>query len=84
MSNYGKKTWLKKRNRCWFKSLKSDCDRLDIEKLETTPVDLYKLSNIIEKEVVKKTVFDKLVKKINVIQTNYIGRSKTRIFGIIL
>ena len=32
-------------------------------------VDLYQLSNVVEKEVVKKTVFDELVKKIDTIQT---------------
>ena len=36
--------------------LKSDFDKLDIDKLETTHVDLSKLCNAIKNEVVKKTV----------------------------
>ena len=41
--------------------LKSDIDKLDIGKLETTLADLSKLSNLVEKEVVEKTTYDKLV-----------------------
>ena len=44
-------------------SLKSEIDKLDIGKLETTSVDLSKLSDAVKKEVVKKTVYDELVKK---------------------
>ena len=43
-------------------SLKSETDKLDIDKLETTRSDLSKLSDVVKNEVVKKTVFDKLVK----------------------
>ena len=42
---------------------------LDIRKLETTPVDLSKLINVVKNEVVKRTVYDELLKKINAIQT---------------
>ena len=42
---------------------------LDINKLGTLPVDLSKLSNIVKNEVVKKTVYDELVKKVNALQT---------------
>ena len=48
-------------------SLILDIDDLDTDKLKAVPIDLYKLSNV----VVKKTVYDKLVKKVNVIQTDY-------------
>ena len=41
-------------------SLKLEIDKCDIGKLETTPVDLKRLSDVVDKEVVKK---DKLVKK---------------------
>ena len=44
-------------------SLKSKVDKLDIGKLETTPVDLSKLSNIVKNDVVKRTEYNKLVKK---------------------
>ena len=51
-------------------SLKTEVDKLDIGKLVTVPVDLSKLSNIVKNEVVKKTVYDKLVAKINNIDTS--------------
>ena len=35
-------------------SLESETDKLDIVKLETTPVDLSKLSDVVKNEVVKK------------------------------
>ena len=41
----------------------------DIGKLETTPVDLSKLSNVVKNEVVEQTVYDELLKKFNAIQT---------------
>ena len=44
-------------------SLKSKIDKLDIGELETTPVDLSKLSNIVKNDVVKKTECNELVKK---------------------
>ena len=49
-------------------SLKSEIDKLDIGKLESTPVDLSKLSDVVKNEVVKNTVLDELVKKGNAIQ----------------
>ena len=50
-------------------SLKSDFDRLEIDKLKTSPVDLSELSNVLKNEVVKKDVYNKLVKKVNFIKT---------------
>ena len=50
-------------------SLKSEIDKLDIGKLETSPVDLKILSDVVDKEVFKKDVYDELVKKVNAIQT---------------
>ena len=50
-------------------SVKSKVDKLDIGKLETTPADLSKLSNEVKNDVVKKTVYDELVKKVNAVQT---------------
>ena len=46
-------------------SLKTEVDRIDIEKLKTVPIDLSKLSNLVKNEVDKKTVYDKLVTKVN-------------------
>ena len=45
-------------------------DKLDIDKLNTVPVDLSKLSNLVKNEVVKKTVYDKIVAKVNNIDTS--------------
>ena len=50
-------------------SLKSKVDKIDIAKLETTPVDLSKLSNVVKNDVVKKTKYNDLVKKVNNIST---------------
>ena len=44
-------------------SLKSDVDELDIDKLETVQTDLSKLSNVIDYDVDKRTVYGDLVKK---------------------
>ena len=60
-SNFALKT-----NLC---SLKNEVDKLDIDKLTTVPVDLSKLSNVVKNDVVKKTVYDKLVAKAKYIDT---------------
>ena len=49
--------------------MKSKAVKLGIGKLETTPVDLSKLSSVVKNVVVKKTEYDELVKKINNINT---------------
>ena len=51
-------------------SLKTEVDKLDIDKLATVPVDLSKLINVVKNDVVKKTVYDKLVAKVNNIDTS--------------
>ena len=43
--------------------LKTEVDELNIDKLVSVPVDLSKLSNVVKNEVVKKTMYDKLVQK---------------------
>ena len=45
-------------------SLKSKVNKLNIVKLETAPVDLTKLSNVVKNDVVKKTEYNELVKKL--------------------
>ena len=45
-------------------SLKSEIDKFDIGKLETTSVDLSKLSDAVKNEVVRNTLYDELVKKL--------------------
>ena len=77
MSNYATKTCLKNIshvNTSSFAletnlaSLKTKVDKLDIDKLALVPVDLSKLSDLV-KYAVKKTVYDKLVAKVNHIDT---------------
>ena len=46
-------------------NLKTEVDKLDIDKLTPVPSDLAKLSNVVKNDVVKKTVYDKLVAKVN-------------------
>ena len=44
-------------------NIKSDTEILDIDKLKNTSVDLSKLGNVVKPCVVKKPVYDELVKK---------------------
>ena len=79
LSNYATKTDLKnvthvdtssftlKTN---FANLKTEVDKLDIDKLAPAPVDLSKLSDVVKNDVVKKIVYDKLVAKVNNIDTS--------------
>lgn len=53
-----------------FKSLKAEVDKTDIDNLKTVPADLSKIRNVVNNNVVKETIFDKLVAKINAINTN--------------
>ena len=74
LSNYATKTDLKnmlhvdvssfalKSNLANFKT---EVDKLDIDKLTPVPNDLAKLSNVVKNDVVKKTVYEKLVAKVN-------------------
>ena len=50
-------------------SFKTEVDKLDIHKLAPIPVDLSKLSDLVKNYVVKKTVYDKLAKKVDNIDT---------------
>ena len=51
-------------------NLKTEVDKLDIDKLVPVPVDLSKLSDFVKNDVVKKTEYDKLVGKVNNIDTS--------------
>ena len=51
-------------------SLKTEVDKLDIDKLMSVPFDLSKLSDVVKNDVVKKTIYDKLVAKANSIDTS--------------
>ena len=50
-------------------SLKTEVDKLDIDELATIPVDLSKLSDVVKNDVVKKTEYNKLVTKVDNIDT---------------
>ena len=58
-------------------SLKTGVDKLDIDKLTPVPNDLAKLSNAVKNDVVKKTEYDKLVTKVNGVDTtNFVLKTK--------
>ena len=58
-------------------SLKTEVDKLGIDKLVQIPVDLSKLSDIVKNYVVKKTLYNKLVTKVNNIDTtSFVSKTK--------
>ena len=79
LSNYATKTDLKNVTHVDTSSfalktnlgnLKTEVNKLDIDKLVPVPVDLNKLSDAVKNDVVKKAVYDKLVAKVNNIDTS--------------
>ena len=58
-------------------SLKTEVDKLDINKLTPVPNDLAKLSNAVKNDVVKKPEYDKLAEKVdNIDTTNFVLKTK--------
>ena len=58
-------------------SLKTELDKLDIDKLVPVPNDLAKPSNVVKNDVVKKIEHNKLLTKVNGIDTtNFVLRTK--------
>ena len=58
-------------------NLKTEVDKLDIDKLAPVPNDLAKLSNVLKKDVVKKTEYNKLVTKVdNIDTTGFVSKTK--------
>ena len=51
-------------------NLKGEVDKLDIDKLVPVPTDLSDISNVVKNDVLKKDVYDKLVTKVNSINTS--------------
>ena len=49
-------------------NLKTKLDDLDIVKLKIVPMDLKKLSDVVSKEFVKNTKFNKLNTKVNILE----------------
>ena len=81
LSNYATKTDLKNIShvdtssfalKANLASLKTEVDKLDIDKLAPVPVDLSKLSDVVKNDVVKKALYDKLVAILNNIDTSAI------------
>ena len=79
LSNYATKTDLKNVTHVGTSSfalktnltnLKTEVDKSDSDKLAPVPVDLNKLNDVVKNDVVKKTVSDKLVAKVNNIDTS--------------
>ena len=46
-------------------NIKTELDKVDIDKLTPVPNDLAKLSNVVENDVVKKAKYNKLVTKVD-------------------
>ena len=69
MSNYGSKSELKNITG-HLATLKSEIDVLDIDNLETVPVDLSKVSDEAKNDDVEKVVYNELVKKFNVVDAS--------------
>ena len=58
-------------------ALKTEVDKIDIDKLKTVPDDLAKLSNVVKNEVVKKTAYNTLKNKLDAINTSkFVSRTK--------
>ena len=60
-------------------SLKTEVDKLDIDKLVSVPVGLSKFGDVIKNDVVKKAAYDKLVAKVNSTHTSgFVLKTKYR------
>ena len=79
MSNYATKTDIKNISHIYTSNfplklnlidLKTEVDKLDINKLAPVPVDLSKLCDVVKIMLLKKTVYDKLVAKVNSVDTS--------------
>ena len=58
-------------------SLKAEADKLGIAKLTPAPNDMAKLSNVVKNDVVKKTEYNKLVTKVdNINTTGFVIKTK--------
>ena len=86
LSNYAKKTDLKNVShvdvssfalKSNLVSLKTEVDKLDIDKLVPVPVNLSKLSDVVKNDVVKKAEYNKLISKVdNIDTTNSVKKNK--------
>ena len=57
-------------------ALKTEVDKIDADKLKTTPIDLDRLSNLVKNDVVKKTDYNT---KVTSIEAQIVGLSKNTV-----
>ena len=79
LANYATKTDLKNITHVDVSSLavlKTEVDKIDADKLKTVPVDLAKLTNAVEHDLVKKTVCNT---KVTSIETQIAGLTKNTV-----
>ena len=86
LSNYATKTDLKNVShvdvssfalKSNLASLNTEVGKMNAGKLKAVPVDLAKLSNVVKNDVIKKTEYNKLVTKVdNIDTTNFVSRTK--------
>ena len=57
-------------------ALKTEVDKIDVDKLKTTPTDLAKLTNVVENDLVKKTDCNT---KVTSIETQIVGLTKNTV-----
>ena len=86
LSNYATKTDLKNVShvdvssfalKSNLASLKTEVGKINAGKLKAVPVDLAKLSNVVKNDVIKKTEYNKLVTKVdNIDTTNFVSTTK--------
>ena len=56
---------------------KTEVDKIDVDKLKTVPDDLVKVSNVVKNEVIKKTTYNTLKNKVDVIDNlKFVLRTK--------
>ena len=85
MANYATKTNLKNithvdvssyASKTTLPTLKSEVDKIDADKLKTTPTDLAKLKNVVKNDVVKKTDY---TTKVTSIEAQIAGLAKNTV-----
>ena len=85
LTNYGTKTDLQNithmdvssfASKTNLASLKTEVDKIDVDKLKTVPVDLAKLTNAVEHNLVKKGVYNT---KVTSIETQIAGLNKNTV-----
>ena len=58
-----------------FNNLKRKVDEIDIDKLKILPLDLKNLSNVVSREVLEKTLYNKVNLKVNNLESRNVDAS---------